>query len=130
MTEVITEVSETVNWIMSKWINSNHQFVDFLGDIHYCMEVHWLNCGGMLCKSETKLFLELREKPLLQLYNHYWMWNFAFCINHLIHEWIHEWMKFNEMFDKISVQEEDSIVGPKDVIKQYDTLPSTEDGNT
>jgi hypothetical protein len=39
-------------------------------------------------------------------------------------------MKFNEMFDKISVQEEDSIVGPKDVIKQYDTLPSTEDGNT
>jgi hypothetical protein len=35
---------------------------------------------------------------------------------------------FNDMFDKISFQEEGSIVGSEDVIKQYDTLPSTADG--
>jgi hypothetical protein len=72
MTEVITVVSETVNCIRSKGIN-NCQFVDFLndmksvyGDIHYCMEVHWIYCGVMVCKSETKLFLEVWETSSLQ----------------------------------------------------------------
>jgi hypothetical protein len=91
MTEVITVVSERVNCIRSTGIH-NHQFVNFLndmesayGEIHYCMEDQWLNCGGMTCKSENKLFLELHGKPLLQLCRYYRMWNFAFCINHLIH---------------------------------------------
>ena len=116
MTEVITVVSETVNCIISKGIN-NHQFVDFLndmesayGDFHYCTEVHWLYCGGMVCKSETKLFLQLCGKPLLQLCSCCRMWNFAFCINHLINEWTGLNMKqqganhnANNVFSKITV---------------------------
>jgi hypothetical protein len=132
---------------MSKGIN-NRQFVDFLndmesahGDMHYCMEVHWLYCGCMVCRSETKLFLELRGKPLLQLCSHYKMWYFAFCINHLIYTYIHTWMDWADyettrrksqcqwnVWQNNSVQEEGSVVGSEDVIKQYDTLPSTEDG--
>jgi hypothetical protein len=64
----------------------------------------------MVCKSETKLFLELHGEPVLQLCSHYRMWNFAFCINHLIHEWTGPNMKLqgenhnvNDMFDKITV---------------------------
>ena len=116
MTADITVVSETVNCVRSKGIN-NCQFVDFLndvesvyGDTHYCVEVHWLYCGGMVCKSETKLFLELCGKPFLQLCSHYRMWNFAFCFHHLIYEWTGPNMKLqgenhnvNDMFDKITV---------------------------
>lgn len=35
----------------------------------------------------------------------------------------------NNVWQNNSFQEEGSIVGSEDVIKQYDTLPSTEDGN-
>jgi hypothetical protein len=91
MTNVVT-VAKLVNFIRSKGLN-HRQFQQFLSDMDsenwdvlYYTEVRWLSRGRMLkrvydLKLEINLFLGMQGKSFSQLTDHYWMCDFAFCVD-------------------------------------------------
>jgi hypothetical protein len=92
MTNVVTVVAKLFIYIGSKGLN-HRQFKQFLsdmdsenGDVLYFTEIGWLSRGRMLkrvydLKLEMNLFLDMKGKSFPQLTDHYWMCDFAFCVD-------------------------------------------------